>query len=168
MKRNISLEKLCFHLPSILNNHLWASWSSLSMLVYKAQYLKILTMTTNKLFPTFKKKIQMTKIQTRTIKIKNTISIQIKSQTKIITITKISKTNMEIKWAKEWWRKMKRKTRMKCLTAKWWTMSQAYLQMEIKWALLIHKWIPIIEYSIMIDLITLLNSLCLMIQLQEK
>ena len=29
--------------------------------------------------------------------IKNTISIQIKSQTKIITITKISKTNMEIK-----------------------------------------------------------------------
>ena len=54
-------------------------------------------MTTNKLFPTFKKKIQMTKIQTRTIKIKNTISIQIKSQTKIITITKISKTNMEIK-----------------------------------------------------------------------
>lgn len=67
------------------------------MLVYKAQYLKILTMTTNKLFPTFKKKIQMTKIQTRTIKIKNTISIQIKSQTKIITITKISKTNMEIK-----------------------------------------------------------------------
>ena len=54
-------------------------------------------MTTNKLYLTFKKKIQMTKIQTRTIKIKNTISIQIKSQTKIITITKISKTNMEIK-----------------------------------------------------------------------
>ena len=111
MKKSSFLKKQLCLLLLIQNNHPWASLLSLSMSVSRVRSLMMLIMKISKCTLKSRSRNLMISIKMRIIK--NTTNIKIKSSSKIITKIWITITNMGMKWVKGYWKKTKRKMRMK-------------------------------------------------------
>ena len=111
MKKSSFLKKQLCLLLLIQNNHPWASFLSLSMSVSRVRSLMMLIMKISKCTLKSRSRNLMISIKMRIIK--NTTNIKIKSSSKIITKIWITITNMGMKWVKGYWKKTKRKMRMK-------------------------------------------------------